>query len=226
MSETQKFIGKKMNFFNLSLFPVAVAGSYFLLKNTLTYDFTKCNNEYSQLLIKQFPSTKWGFEEKLSILLLSGASTAVFLLFTVLFTMFGRMFSGRSGIGGKGQEDNLFISTCNRILKNTIEQSFIFYGLFAYWLFKYSGSTGVATDEAVKGKGTPKIDSAVIENGKLAVLFPLLFFGTRVCFFLGYMFHLFFKFYVIRGASFVLGLAVNVLILIRILGLENKYKLW
>lgn len=226
MSEDKKYVGKKMTFLNFALFPFAFAGAYFAVKYAFTYNYASSDCKYTKLMVKEFPTTKWGFEQKLNLLLLSGAATAVFLLITVLSTMVGRIFSGRSGIGGKSQEDNLFISTCNRILKNTIEQSFIFYGLYAYWLFNVSGNTGEKVSK-VEGKDKPlAVDKAVIENGKTAVLFAVLFLSSRIVFYFGYMIHLFTKIFVVRGIGFLVGMFVNLMILQRILGLENKYKLW
>jgi hypothetical protein len=66
------------------------------------------------------------------------AKTALFLFIHAILVMVVRIFSKKSSPAT--QEDPTSIKLLNRILGNSVEQTLIFAGLYAYFLFDVSGT--------------------------------------------------------------------------------------
>jgi len=75
--------------------------------------------------------------DKWSLLRSLLAKISLYLFVHAMFIMTIRIFTGKSSPAT--QEDPTSIKVINRIITNTIEQSIIFIGLYAYFLFDKSG---------------------------------------------------------------------------------------
>jgi uncharacterized MAPEG superfamily protein len=199
----EKFIGTKFLLLNYLLMPFAIAGIYLGAKYLFQHDFNKSHCFYVEHITKHFP-TEWEFKDKLNVVVSAVAHTGLFFLASVLLTMFGRILSGRGGIGGKRDQDNNYIKVCNRVLKNSIEQTYIFFGIFTYWVLK------------VSSKG----------DSKEAVLIVTAFLLGRILFLVGYLFNLITGIFVIRAAGFLLNLLIIVQLLLKIFALDTRFKLY
>lgn len=197
------FAGKKTKFLSNFLLPFAFGASYYFMKYLMSHDFTKTDCYYVEHITKHFPD-RWEFQNKFEVILSGLVHTGLFVLLTVFSTMMGRLFTGRSGIGGGRNADNNYINACNRILKNTIEQSFIFFGIFSFWVFKVSGE----------------------QHSSEAVLLVTAFLVGRLIYYIGYLFSLISGIVAVRAIGFFINVIVLVHILIKIYGLEYKYKIY
>lgn len=177
-----------MGLFETALLPFIPAGAYFITKTVIEHDFE--NDKHLTFVTNHFPKA-WDLEGKILLISSLGLFVSIILFVTVLFTMVSRFTTRISGLE-KNKPDTPLISLFNRVLKHTLEQGFIFFGLFSYWAFNVSE----------------------VKDSNLAARYCVAFVISRINFLLGNILNHFTNFFVFRG----LGFLINIILILTLTG--------
>ena len=130
------FLIRLLNFLTV---PLVIIIAILSISYSVNNDFRKRSCDTSTYL-KKFVPEQLNFESK--ILLIFGAwfHLALYLGFTTVLVMFNRIFFSQSALK-RDNTDNILITALNRVIQNTIEQSFIFLTVLSIWVFKFANTT-------------------------------------------------------------------------------------
>jgi hypothetical protein len=195
----EKYASTTITVANLILLPAFIFAAYIIVKFILHAQYEKFENPFVRKITAHYPS-EWSFEGKISFLVGSFFYAALFLFGCVTFNMLLRALLSKPN--PFNDEDPHIISTINRVIQNTIEQSFIFFPLLAHFVLN------VSTEK----------------DSKQAFLFVLIFLAGRAIFLVGYLFLLVSKLIGIRVVGFVLNLTVNILLVVKFIGCQHLEK--
>jgi hypothetical protein len=169
-----------------------------LVKLIIDTDFTTCNNQVCSHIAAYY-TTSWTFEDKLKFFSLAWVHPSLIVITLVTLIMFTRVLGN---VNPLKSGEPLWITMLNRAIQNTLEQSFVFLGLFSYWLLNKS------------------------ENSKLAVTYLAIFVIGRVIFVIGYMFFWLTGFIGFRAAGFLTTLTAQIFLISVVFGhdLTNQFS--
>jgi len=188
---------KFINMFNLAMFPFVLLGAFFLVRLLLSRDprsFCPCIKDE----IDRYYPSKWGFEQKLEVIFLTWALSGFVVLLSAFGVMFFRMITLRTPLDSCSEP--VLLTTFNRIMLNTIAQTFIFLGLFGFWVLRQGDS-------------------------EHALRYLTIFAVARVLFFVGYIIQGIFGLMPLRAIGFAMTLMVNLIVLLEILGHNSREKI-
>ena len=191
----ERYIGTKLNAFNLFLVPVFSYGGYYLLNLIHQFDLSKHSNNPAVGFLLRHVYEDFNFEKKIMFLSFSFLIIALFLFFSIYSAMLTRVFTGKSGIGN---EDPQIATVFNRIIRHTVEQTPIFFGLLAYWL----------------------LNNAKSGDSKEALFFVIAFLATRILFYSGYLINYVIKIYAFRTGAAIMTWMVHFELIQRIWGVS------
>lgn len=198
--ETKKSGSAIIAILNFALMPIFITVGLFGLKKIAEFDYTKQTScELCQFIAKLFP-TELTLEAKFQVFSVALALPASIILFLTLLTMFNRVIS----LADPLRKDNYVINVLNNCIRNTLEQSFVFLGFFAYFLFNHA-------DES---------------NKRQTIDFIIMFFVSRVVFILGYFIHgiTFSRVLIFRAVGFVMTLATHFIVILPCFGI-NAFRI-
>lgn len=179
-------IGPIVAFFNLISMPLLLIVGIYGFKLISDFDISK--NSTCTFLKNLYPK-EMNFESKLSLIALAFIIQSIVVLALTIFTMLGRIFTLSNPLSKK---ENDYITVMNRNIANSIEQSFIFFGVFAYYVIKTKESTS-----------------------KNAVDLIIFFTISRLIFVFGYFIHSFTnsQVFLVRGIGYFMGLATQLMVI-------------
>jgi len=190
-----KKVGK---FINIALLPLALLTAFFLVRLLLSRDprsFCSCTKEH----IDNYYPTKWGFEQKLEVIFLSWSMCGFLVLLSGLGVLFFRFITLSSPMDKTFTEPAL-MSAFNRVMLNTIAQSFIFLGFFGFWVIRQGDS-------------------------ETAIRFMAVFAVARSLFFVGYTLQATVGLQTIRACGFMMTLMCNMILLAEIVGHSQRERI-
>lgn len=186
--------------FNLGTFPLFVVGALFLMKVILEKDFRTCDCKFSKQIAQFYPKT-WDLQNKLEMIFLAWIHPGIIILVLIVLIMTTRLLGQYNPL--RQNQEPLWIITLNRIIQNTMEQSFIFLGFYSYWVIK------VSTEE----------------NKDLSLKFIVMFFVGRLIFTVGYLFQWITNFIGGRAGGFAMTIFTNFCLLSAIFGCDLTSKI-
>ncbi len=165
-AQNGKYISTSFTIFNFAIVPIFVFGAYVILKFIL-------NSQYSSLpfagvINNVFQTRDWTFEGKIKFISLVFGLNALILFGLTLLVVLCRVLLNKAN--PQAEQDPIIIATINRVIQHTVEQSFIFFPLFAHFV--------------LTSKDTETKD---------AVNYALCYLVGRVIYFIGYMINLVIK---------------------------------
>lgn len=143
------------------LLPAFMFTAAFLANYILVTDFKTQHPDFFKHVDERFPN-EWKFEDKAEVLFLAWSHLSIFVIFCAIVVMMIRVVGV---VDPLKKNDPKIIEIFNRTIQNTLEQSFVFLGVFGYWLFSFS----------------------TIANKDLAYRFVMIFVVGRVTFLIGYI---------------------------------------
>lgn len=194
-----KFASTAVSILNLLVVPGFLFLGFLASKYILKAEFEKIDHSLIRKVTSRYPSD-WSFEGRVEFLISAFYVVALFLLGNVLIVSLLRGLSGKIYPFAEG--DNLLINTFNRVIQNTIEQSFIFFPLFSHYVLT------VSTEK----------------DSKTAFLYVLVFIVGRLIFLGGYLFNLITKIVGLRVSGFAMNVIVNILLVVKFIGCPHFEK--
>lgn len=195
----KKYASTTMIVANVILMPAFIFAAYIIIKFILHAQYERIDHPFIRKITAHYPS-EWSFEGKISFLVESFFYAALFVFGCVTLNMLLRgLFSKHNPFH---EQDPLIISTLNRVIQNTIEQSFIFFPLLAHYVLNISTE----------------------KDSKQAFIYVLLFLTGRAIFLLGYLFILVSKLIGIRILGFLINTTVNILLVVKFIGCQHFEK--
>lgn len=186
--------------FNFALLPVALTAGLVAFKYISEFDFSKNTScKCSQFVANLYPKEEvFSVENKVELIALPAFISALTILVLTVLTMLSRAFTLNDALK---KNDNILVTLLNRCISNTLEQSFIFIGLFSYFVLKNVNES----------------------NTNLAVDFILMFAFSRAVYIIGYLIQgiTCSRIFFIRGAGFMMTLATQALVLTSIFGIDS-----
>jgi len=176
-------------FLQLVIFPFAIIGSYFLTRQILKEDFSKC--DLFVKYIQPYNPKTWNFEDKVYMIVLAWIDPAILVFVMVVMVMSIRLLFL---VDPLRKTQPTLINAINGAIQNTLEQTFIFIPMFAYWVLKISNE----------------------QNKNLAIAYIMAFVISRVLYLIGYFFQAMGIFFV-RGGAFAMTLQVQILLISAVL---------
>jgi len=180
---------------NWGLLPLFLTAVYFGAVYVLKHDFQNCDCKPSKFLVSLI-NQSWNFETKFSVVLVAWMSLAALVLLCTVLVMLLRVVMFRPQ--PYKQADPLIIAVLNRVIANTIEQSFVFIPFFSFWVL-------TKLDEAHKFQ---------------AVSVLTLFVAGRAVFFVGYLVQWLTNIFPMRAAGFFTTLICHALVISKVLGCD------
>ena len=111
------------------LFPIGISLGLYSVKLFLNKQWSS-EALVNSHLIKSIAT----LENKIELLFSLQLLLSIFLFFVVCFTIFGRFIS--FSIPYINDVESCIVNGANKVIQNTLEQTFIFLVLFAYWVLK------------------------------------------------------------------------------------------
>lgn len=186
--------------FNFGILPVALTAGLVAFKYISEFDFSKNTScKCSQFVANLYPKGEvFTVENKVELIALPAFISALTILVLTFLTMLSRAFTLNDALK---KNDNALVTMFNRCISNTLEQSFIFIGLFSYFVFKNINET----------------------NTNLAVDFVLMFTLSRAVFIIGYIIQgiTCSRIFFVRAAGFMMTLATQAFVLSSIFGIDS-----
>lgn len=194
----EKKESKAIGIINLGTFPLFIIAAILVVKYIVDKDFKTCTC-ITSTYISQFYPTKWDFEGKLAFLSLAWIHPALLVIFLVVLVMLTRVVGN---VNPLKSGEPLWITMLNRCIQNTLEQSFVFLGLFFYYILN------VSTEE----------------TKNLALTYLLIFVAGRIIFVVGYMFFWLTGLLGFRAAGFLITLTAQIFLISVIFGNDLTFK--
>jgi hypothetical protein len=189
---------KFLNFINLASLSIVMFCAFFLVRLLISRDprsLCSCTKDE----INRYYPTRWGFEQKLEVIFLSWAMCGFLVLLSGLGVMFFRFITLSSPLDRISSEPAL-MTAFNRIMLNTIAQSFIFLGFFGYWVLRQGDS-------------------------EHAIRYIAIFAVARVLFFVGYTIQATVGLMQVRACGFIMTIMVNMILLAEIVGHSQRERI-
>jgi uncharacterized MAPEG superfamily protein len=192
-----KYISTSYTIFNFAIVPIFLFGAYVILKFIL-------NSQYSSLpfagvVDSVFQVKDWSFEGKVKFVALVFGLNSLFLFAITLMIVLFRILLNKAN--PQAEQDPIIITTLNRVLQHTIEQSFIFFPLFAHFV--------------LTSKPTESRD---------AVNYALIYLVGRVIYLVGYLINLVIKIFGFRAMGFLVNVGVSIILIVRLTGCSHFYN--
>ena len=177
---------KPLKLLNLGLFPIAMIISLLASSKLLTHCWMGCDCQYGAY-IRRYALSDTSTESKL--LLLAGVylHLALIVFLNTQVAMYSRVITRTTPLMSY---EPTIINVSNRIISNTIEQGFVFGGLFGYYLL-----TNVTDDNKSQALN-------------LAVLFVI----ARLVYYVGYLIQGLTGILVVRSSGFAMTLVTHTMI--------------
>ena len=189
-----KYLSNTMKFLNIGLFiPVFSFLAIFALKTIFQFDL-KLGKCHISSFLKRYVATQWNFEGKINFLVTALSFNAYFLFAIVLSIVMLRAFYFRPN--PQAETDPILIVTLNRVIQNTIEQSFVFFGILSSYVLNF----------------------CPYENKEFLVLLVVSFYAARVVFLIGSLFNLLTKVFALRMSGIIVNVMINLILISKIFG--------
>lgn len=195
---SEKKEGKTIGILNAGTFPLFLIAAFLAVKYIIDKDFKNCQCALSAFISQYYPTT-WDFESKIGMFSFAWILPSLLVISLVSLVMLTRIL-GQVNPLAKGEP--LWITMLNRCIQNTLEQSFVFLGLFLYWILKISTE----------------------ESKDLAITYLLLFVTGRIIFVVGYIIFWLTGLFGFRAAGFLITLFSQILLISTIVGHDLTFK--
>ena len=192
MDGSGKKMSKLMIFLNVVLFPFSIIGAALFSRYLLIHNWKDCTGDVSKF-VNQFSIKEVTFESKVEFLFSVMALTGAFVFVNTFMIMLCRMITQANPLT---QKDPVIIQTLNRVIQNTLEQGFVFFGLFSFWVLKFVNES----------------------NKDLAQAYAIIFITSRIIFLIGYPIQSYLQLVTLRVGGFCVTLTVEFLLLGAITG--------
>jgi len=192
-----KYISTSYAIFNFAIVPIFVFGAYVILKFILNSQYSSL--PFSGVISSVFQTKDWSFEGKIKFIALVFGLNAVILFVLTLLVVFCRVVLNKAN--PQAEQDPIIISTINRVIQHTVEQSFIFFPLFAHFV--------------LTSKDTETTD---------AVNYALCYLVGRIIYFVGYLINLVIKIFGFRAMGFLINVGISVILMVRLTGCSHFYN--
>ncbi len=193
-------MGKNLTLFNIFLLPfaifAAIAGVDFILNNFLELDSVTTN--YVKAQVPQ----DFSFEGKICFISKGFSFCALYLFALIISTIISRIltFSPNPQV----EADNSLITALNKSIQNTIDQSYVFFALYSYWLL------------TIAKKG----------DDEKAVLLIVCFLVSRIFFTIGMIIEYFTKISFVRQVGIVINIVLIAQFTLLISGKDSYFALY
>jgi hypothetical protein len=198
----EKKESKLLGVINLGTLPLFMIAAIIAVKFILDFDFKTCSNAVCAHVTNYFPQ-KLDFEDKVKLISVAWVHPSVIVIFVVVLVMLSRVVGN---VNPLKSGEPVWITMLNRIIQNTLEQSFVFLGLFSYWILFISTEANKTT----------------------AVKYICIFVAGRLVFTVGYMFFWLTGLFGFRACGFLTTLIAQILLISAVFNydLTDKYSVY